>query len=152
MKKLTVAALAVVVLLSLLCSEALAVHGDLTVRDVKVYSDLDRKHEVGEIAAGTSILVKEYGPTTMISVDGKDAYVSKSALLRYDITSDYMATLPKRTKVYQQADESARKLRVKRATDVYVCLISFDWALVQCASNGVYGFVKVDRLTKFRLR
>ena len=81
-------------------------------------------------------------------VNGKVVYVKASDLLHTDIPTDYLATLKKGTKVYQQADSEAKCGKLKKNLAVKVCAISGDWALVQTTGGkGIYGFVKVSKLT-----
>ncbi|MBR1821558.1 MAG: hypothetical protein IJ769_08050 [Clostridia bacterium] len=153
MKKTMVATLAVALLLTLLCGTALAYNGDLTATDAKAYSNASMTEYVGTIPAGTSVLVRSYDGYADVYVNGKVVYIDASDLLHTDIPSDYVATLVKGTKVYQRPASSAKSAKLKKDGSVKVCAVSGDWALVQTTgSKGIYGFVKVSKLTDIRTK
>ena len=148
MKKTFVAILAMALMLTLCCGSALAYTGDLTATETKCYTTAAMTEYVGSIPAGTSVLVRSYDTYADIYVNGKVVYVKASDLLHTDIPTDYLATLKKGTKVYQQADGDAKCGKLKKNLAVKVCAISGDWALVQTTGGkGIYGFVKVSKLT-----
>lgn len=153
MKKTFVAILAMALLLTLLGGTALAYSGDLTATDTKCYSNSTMTEYVGTIPAGTSVLVRSYDSYADIYVNGKVVYVSAGDLLHTDIPSDYVATLTKGTKVYQQPKSSSKAIKLKKEGTVKVCAVSGDWALVQTvAGKHIYGFVKVAKLTSIRMK
>lgn len=153
MKKTMIAILAMALLLTLFCGTALAYNGDLTTTATKAYSSPAMTEYVGTIPAGTSVLVRSYDAYADVYVDGKVVYIDASDLLRSDISSDYIATLVKGTKVYQRPASSAKSAKIKKDGNVKICSISGDWALVQTTGKkGIYGFVKVDKLTDIRTK
>ena len=153
MKKMMVAVLAVALVLAMFCGQAFAYNGDITTKDAKAYSDAAMKNYVGTIPAGTSLLVRSYDAYADVYVNGQVCYIKTSTLLHDDIASDYIATLVKGTRVYQRAATSAKSIKLKKDGKVKVCAVSGDWALVQTTgSKGVYGFVKVGKLTGIRLK
>ena len=153
MKKTIVAILAMALLLTLCCGTALAYTGDLTATDTKCYTSPAMTEYVGTIPAGTSVLVRSYDAYADVYVNGKVVYVNAEDLLHTDIPSDYLATLAKGTRIYQQASTSAKAATLKKGHSVKVCAIKGDWALVQTTgSKGLYAFVKVSKLTDIRTK
>ena len=153
MKKTAITLIAVVLLLGLFAASALAVSGDLTIRDVKAYSDAAMTQPVGTIPAGTSVLVRSHDGFADLYVDGKVVYISASALLNRDVTSDYAASLGKGVRVYQQASTSADSIKLPKEVTVNICAVNGDWALVQTTNKaGIYGYVRVDRLSDIHLK
>ncbi len=153
MKKTIVAILAMALLLTLIGGTALAYNGDLTTVDAKAYSTPAMTEYVGTIPAGTSVLVRSYENYADVYVNGKVVYIKASDLLHTKIQSDYVATLAKGAKVYQQPKATAKAAKVKKDGTVKVCAISGDWALVQTTgSKGLYGFVKIATLTDIRMK
>lgn len=152
MKKVTVA----VLILMLVCAfavSALAVSGDLTVKDAMAYSDAAMKNYVGTIPAGTSVLVRSHESYADVYTGGKVVYISNSALLDRDITSDYVATLAKGTRVYQQASGDAKSRALKSTGTVNVCMVNGDWALVQSTGKlGLYAYVHLTSLSNIRTK
>ena len=106
MKKTTVAIIAAVLMLTMLCGGALATSGDLTVANVKAYSDSAMTNYVGTIPAYTALVVGSYDTYADVKMGGKTLYIDASALLRTDSPAKYTATLNKGTKVYQRATTS----------------------------------------------
>ncbi len=153
MKKTFVAILSMALLLTLFCGSALAYTGDLTATATKCYADAAMTHYVGTVSAGTSVLVNSYHDSAEIYVNGKVVYVDASDLVHTDIPSDYLATIVKGTKIYQQASTSAKSYKVRKNYSVKVCAISGNWALVQTTGKkGLYAFVKVSKLADIRTK
>ena len=153
MKKKIFAVVAMALVLTMLGAQALAVTGDLTIKAVKVYSDAEMKNCVGTLPAMTSLLVRSYDSFADIYIDGKICYIDSSSLLHKNIASDYVATLKKGTKVYQCANTSANVIKLNKKYNVKLCAVSGDWALVQTTGKkGMYGFVKVSKLTNLRVK
>lgn len=151
MKKTLVAVTALALLLTLLCGQALAVTGDITTKPVKAYADAEMTKYIGTIPAYTSLLVRSYDTFADVYLEGKLCYINASALLRKDIASDYLATLKKGTKVYQNASTEANYKKLAKSTDVKLCGFNGGWALVRSTgSKGVYAFVKLTKLTNIR--
>ena len=147
MKKRILTALAVALLLSMFCAQAMASHGDITIKNAKVYSDPAMKDYVGTIPAYTALVVRSNDSYTDVYINGKVYYISKSALLNRSLACDYVATLDKGTKVYQRASTAARSYTLKQEGAIQVCKVKGDWALVQTLGDkGLYAFVKVDKL------
>ena len=153
MKKRAMAILMIALLMALFCSTALASTGDLTAEDTKAYADAAMTKYVGTIQAGTSVLVRSYDTYADLCVNGKVVYVKAESLVHSEISTDYLATLAKGTKVYQQAKTSAKYRKLKKGTTVKLCAISGGWALVQSTgSKGIYAFVKVSKLRSIRVK
>ena len=153
MKKTMMAILAMALLLTLFCGSALAYSGDLTTDVAKAYADAAMTKYVGTVPAGTSVLVRSYDAYADILVDGKVVYIDTDKLLHTDIASDYTAVLEKGTKVYQRPTSSAKCLILKKEGTVKVCAVANDWALVQTTGKlGVYGFVKLNKLTGIKMK
>ncbi len=146
MKKLFAAVLAVALILSL-CASALAYTGDVTVKDVKAYSDKEGKEYVGTIPAYTTVLVSgtKYG-VAQIYVKGKVLYVKASGLLNGRGKAEYGAGLKAGTRVYQRATTSATDFTLDSNTLVYVYTVENGWALVRTTNKGIYGFVPTSKL------
>lgn len=152
MKKKLAAVLALALIAALCCGTALAVSGDLTVKDAKAYADAAMTKYVGTIPAGTSLLVRSYDSYADVYINGKIVYINSSALLDGDIAGPYNATLTKGTRVYQRATTDANSVKLKKGCTVNVCAISDDWALVRSTgSKSMFGYVKLDKLTKIEL-
>ncbi len=153
MKKTMVAILAVAMILTMLCGQALAVSGDITTRNVKAYADAGMTKYVGTIPGATALFVRSYDSFADVYVAGKIVYINASALLHKNISTKYVATLEKGTKVYQRADTSAADYTLKKGGTVKVCKVSGDWALVQTTGKkGLYAFVKVGKLSNIRVK
>lgn len=148
MKKMTIAALALALVLTLFCGSALAYNGDITTSNAKAYLDPDMTILAGTIPAGTSVLVRSYDKYADVYYDGMVLYVEPSDLLNGDISGDYNATLLKGTTVYQRPTSSAKSLKLKTDGPVNVCAVAGDWALVRTTGDlGLFGYVKVNKLT-----
>ena len=147
MKKAILTILAVSLLLTMFCAQALASHGDITIKAAKVYADSAKKEYVGTIPAYTALVVRSNDSYTDVYINGKVYYISTSALLDSAIYGDYVATLDAGTKVYQRASTNANDYTLKKAGAVQVCKVKGDWALVQTlGTRGLYAFVKIDQL------
>ena len=147
MKKRILTALAVALLLSMFCAQAMASHGDITIKNAKVYSDPTMKDYVGTIPAYTALVVRSNDSYTDVYINGKVYYIKESALLDKSVLGDYVAVLGKGTTVYQRANTSAAKYTLKKDGVVQVCKVKGEWALVQTLSErGLYAFVKIDKL------
>ena len=153
MKKTMIAVFAVALILAMLCGQALAASGDITTKSAKAYADAAMTKYVGTIPGATSVVVRSYDNYADVYVDGKVVYISTSALLHKDISSEYVATLDKGTKVYQRATTNANDYKLMSDCTVKVCKVSGDWALVQSTGKkGLYAFVKVNKLTDIRVK
>jgi hypothetical protein len=151
MKKTMFAVLAVALVMTMLCATALAVSGDITVRDVKAYSDPEMTNYIGTIPAATSLLVRSHDKFADVYLDGKLCYISTSSLLNKNVSCDYLATLKKGTKVYQRADAKANAVKLNKNYSVKLLAVSGDWVLVQSNNKaGVYAFVKINKLSAIR--
>lgn len=149
-KKLT-AMLALTLILTMLCSAALAVGGGLTVKDAVAYADKKLKEPIGTIAGGTSLVAETRGGVAAVYYGGQVCYIEASNLMKKDAASDYKATLEKGTRVYQRADADAASFKLKSSGTVRLCLVNGDWALVRTTGKlGLYAFVKVDDLADVR--
>ena len=147
MTKKLMAVLALVLTLTMLCSAALAVSGDLIVKEASAYSDKELTKPIGKIAAGTSLVAEVKNGVGKVYYGGQICYVSSSDLLKKDASSDYQATLNKGTRVYQRASSKAASLKLKSSGTVKLCLVNGDWALVRTTGKlGLYAYVKLDSL------
>lgn len=153
MRKMMVAALAIALILAVFCAQALAVTGDITVKETKIYSDAEMKNSVGVLPAYTSVLVRSYDSFADIYVDGKVRYVSPSDLLRKDASSGYYATLKKGTHIYQCPAKNANNKRLKKSCTVKLCAVKGEWALIRSTGRqGMYAFVKIEKLKEIRTK
>lgn len=149
MKKAIILALSVMLILTMFCAQALAAGGDITIREVKAYSDPEMTNYVGTIPTATSLLVRSYEKYADVYVNGKLVYIDASALLNREIVGPYNATLKKGTRVYQRAATSAKSVKLKKSAVVNICAVSGDWALVRSTDSvGAFAFVKTSKLTK----
>ena len=145
-KKLT-AVLALALMLTMLCSAALAVGGDLTVKEAVAYSDKALTQAISKIPAGTSLLADVKGDAAKVYYGGQICYVASSNLMKKDASSDYKATLEKGTRVYQRPEKKAASFKLKSSGTVKLCLVNGDWALVRTTGKlGLYAYVKLDSL------
>ena len=152
MKKTLVAVMAVALILSMLCGQALASSGDFTVKDAKAYSDPAMKNYIGTIPANTALVVRDYDSYVDVYVDGRIVYIDGSTLLRKSLSAKYTGTLSKGTRVYQRADTDAVSYRLKKSISVKICKVSGDWALIQSTGKrGLYAFVQVDKLSDIKV-
>ena len=153
MKKIMIAVLAAALMLALLCGSALAVSGDITIKNAKAYSDAAMTKYVETIPAYTALLVRSYDDYADVYINGKVYYIKPSALLQKDAPAKYTATLNKGTKVYQRASTAANSYTLKNGGTVRVCKVVDDWALVQSTGGkGLYAFVKVGKLTNIHTK
>ena len=151
MTKKLMAVLALALMLTMLCSAALAVGGDLTVKEAVAYSDKALSQPIAKIPAGTSLLADVKGSAAKVYYGGQICYVTSSDLMKKDASSDYVATLEKGTRVYQRAESSASSFKLKSSGTVKLCLVNGDWALVRTTGKlGLYAYVKVDNLVDVR--
>ena len=61
--------------------------------------------------------------------------------------------LGKGVRVYQQASTSADSIKLAKEVTVNICAVNGDWALVQTTNKaGIYGYVRVDRLSDIHLK
>jgi len=147
MKKIIVTVLAVSLLLAMFCAQALASHGDITVKATKLYADSAMTEYVGTIPAYTALVVRANDSYTDVYYNGKVYYTKGSNLLNKSKVGDYVAALGKGTKVYQRADSDANSYTLKKSGAVQICAVKGDWALVQTlGERGLYAFVKIDKL------
>ena len=147
MKKITITVLAVSLLLAMFCAQALASHGDITIKAAKLYSDSAMTEYVGTIPAYTALVVRANDSYTDVYFNGKVYYTKGSNLLNKSRLGDYVATLGKGVKVYQRADSDANSYALKKSGLVQICKVKGDWALVQTlGERGLYAFVKIEKL------
>lgn len=147
MKKIIVTVLAVSLLLAMFCAQALASHGDITIKAAKLYSDSAMTEYVGTIPAYTALVVRANDSYTDVYYNGKVYYTKGSNLLNKSALGDYVATLGKGVKVYQRADSDANSYALKKSGLVQICKVKGDWALVQTlGERGLYAFVKIEKL------
>ena len=147
MKRISITVLAVMLLLAIFCAQALASHGDLTIKATKLYKDSSMKEYVATLPAYTALVVRSNDSYTDVYINGKVYYISTSALLDRAIYGDYVATLDAGTTVYQRASTNANDYTLRKAGAVQVCKVKGDWALVQTlGTRGLYAFVKIDQL------
>lgn len=147
MKKITIIVLAVSLLLTMFCAQALASHGDITIKAAKLYSDSAMTEYVGTIPAYTALVVRANDSYTDVYYNGKVYYTKGSNLLNKSALGDYVATLGKGVKVYQRADSDANSYALKKSGLVQICKVKGDWALVQTlGERGLYAFVKIEKL------
>lgn len=151
MKRKMIAILAAALLVAMLCGQAMATSGDLTIKAVKAYSDSARTNYVGTIPAYTSLLVRSYDSFADVYVNGRLCYIDASALLHTSASSNYLATLKKGTKVYQRAHSSANSIKLGKKASVELWAVNDNWALVRSTgSKRMYAFVKVSKLYNIR--
>lgn len=147
MKKIMITVLAVSLLLAMFCAQALASHGDITVKAARAYADPTMKEYVGTIPAYTALVVRDNDSYTDVYYNGKVYYINSSNLLNKSRIYDYMAMLGKGTKVYQQASSGANSYTLKKNGVVQICAVKGDWALIQSlGERGLYAFVKLEKL------
>lgn len=147
MKKIAMAVLAAMILAAVCCS-ALAVTGDIVIKDAKAYSDAAMTNYVGTIPAGTCVIVRSYDKYADIYQNGKVLYVKESNLFHSDYTGAYRATLPEGSAVYQKPSTDASSTKVKSSGTVNVWKVKGDWALVRTTGvAGILAYVKVSSLT-----
>ena len=147
MKKITITVLALSLLLVMFCAQALASHGDITVRAAKLYSDSAMTEYVGTVPAYTALVVRSNDSYTDVYYNGKVYYTKGSNLLNKSRLGDYLATLGRGTKVYQRAESDANSYTLKKSGSVQICAVKGDWALVQTlGERGLYAFVKLEKL------
>lgn len=146
MMKKTLAALLSVTLLTLCLASALAYTGDVTVTEVRAFSDPAGQDYVGTIPAYTSVLVNACkNGVAQTYVNGQVVYVKASGLLRNRLSPSYGAGIKAGTLVYQRPSGSASSAAVGN-TLVYVYAVKHGWALVRTAGKGVFGFVQASKL------
>lgn len=151
MTKKLMAVLALALMLTMICSAALAVGGDLTVKEAVAYSDKALTKPISKIPAGTSLLADVNGSTAKVYYGGQVCYVGASDLMKKDASSDYFATLEKGTRVYQRAETGASSFKLKSSGTVKLCLVNGDWALVRTTGKlALYAYVKLDKLVDVR--
>lgn len=147
MKKMLLTVLAVALLLTMFCSQAMASYGDITIKAAKAYSDSKMTQYAGTIPAYTALIVRSNDSFADVYINGKVYFIKSSALLDKGIVGDYVAGLKKGTKVYQRADTGAKSYKLKKSGVVQICKVKGEWALVQTlGERGLYAFVKVDKL------
>lgn len=147
MKRVVLTILAVSLILTMFCAQALASYGDITIKAANVYADSAMKQYVGTIPAYTALVVRSSDSYADVYINGKVYYIKSSALLNKSVASDYVAVLSKGTKVYQRADSDANAYKLKKSGVVQICKVKDDWALVQTlGERGLYAFVKINKL------
>ncbi len=147
MKKLMITVLAVSLLLAMFCAQALASHGDITIKAAKLYNDSAMTEYVGTIPAYTALVVRSNDSYTDVYYNGNVFYTKGSNLLNKSRLGKYVATLSKGLKVYQRADSDANSYTLKKSGVVQICAVKGDWALVQTlGERGLYAFVKIEKL------
>jgi hypothetical protein len=134
-------------LLAMFCAQALASHGDITIKEAKLYKDSALKEYVGSIPAFTALVVRSNDSYTDVYYNGKVYYTKSSSLLNKSILGKYVATLDAGTRVYQRPDSGANSYKLKSSGVVQICKVKGEWALVQTlGERGLYAFVKVEKL------
>ena len=147
MKKTMITMLAVSLLLAMFCGQALASHGDITVKATKVYADAKMTVYRGTIPAYTALVVRSNDSYTDVYYNGNVYYIDGSSLLNKSKLGKYAAMLGQGTKVYQRATTDAASYTLKDSGVVQICAVNGDWALVQTlGEHGLYAFVKLDKL------
>lgn len=147
MKRIVLTVLAVSLILTMFCAQALASYGDITIKTANVYADSAMKQYVGKIPAYTALVVRSSDSYADVYINGSVYYIKSSALLDKSVASDYVAILSKGTKVYQRADSDANAYTLKKSGVVQICKVKGDWALVQTlGERGLYAFVKISKL------
>jgi len=153
MKKKIAALFALTLIAALCCTTALAYSGDIVRKDAMAFADSKMTQYVGTIPAGTAVIVRSYDHYADIYVNGKICYVDTDVLLKDDLSSDYLATLGKGSRVYQFPETDSTSTKIKTSGTVKVCAVSGDWVLIQTTgAKGLYGYVKIDSLTNIRLK
>lgn len=151
MKKKLFVVMAVALIAVMLCAQALASTGDLTIKSANVYSDAEMTNKVGTVPSWTSLMVRSHDSFADVYINGKIYYISASALVNKNIKSGYVATLLKSTKVYQRPTTSSKCVTLKKAQTVDLCMVNGNWALIQSTdSKGAYAFVKISKLNNIR--
>ena len=147
MKKTLITVLAVSLLVTMFCAQAMASYGDITVKTTKVYADTAMKKYVGSIPACTALVVRSNDSFTDVYINGKVYYIKSSDLLNKAFDCKYVAVLTSGTKIYQQADTDANDYKLKKNVAVQICKVKGEWALVQSlGERGLYAFVKISKL------
>lgn len=119
---------------------------DLTMWNVKAYSDAAMIHYVGTIPKETTVTVR-YGKVAALSVKGKTVYIRLNKLLNGDVAGEYNATLKRGTRVYMSASTKASSAKLKRSYVVNVCKVKGGWALVRETRGALrFRFVRVKDL------
>ena len=151
MKKIAVSIISVALLLTLVCSSAFALVGDITVKEAKAYADPNFTKYVGTIPKYTSVMVRAYGVYADVIVNGKECYVEPSALTQGKHDYDYIGTgiLAKGATVYQRPSTSAKALVNTKAAKVYVYAVNKGLAMIR-TTGGVFGFVKATDIESLK--
>ena len=147
MKKTLITVLAVSLLVTMFCAQAMASYGDITVKTTKVYADTAMKEYVGSIPAFTALIVRSNDSYTDVYINGKVYYINPSTLLNKSLSCNYVAVLEAGTKIYQRADTDAASYKLQKNSPVQICKVKGEWALVQSlGERGLYTFVKISKL------
>lgn len=151
MKKIAFSILAAVLLLTLVCSSALALTGDMTIKAAKAYSDQNMTQYIGTIPKYTSVKVRAYGTYADVIVNGVECYVHPETLTqgKYDYSYLGTATLKKGAAVYQRPTASAKYATNRKSCKVKVFAVDDGLALIR-NSKGVFGFTSVNNLSAFK--
>ena len=151
MKKTMFAILAAVLVLTLLGTGALAASGAVTKKSVKAYADAGRKVYLGTIPACTAVAVRSWEDYADVYYKGGVVYVDSSALFDDDTYAKYEGVLKSGTKVYQRPSTSSASCKLSRSAEVLIIKVNGDWALIEGMASGMFGFVKVNKLTGIKL-
>ena len=79
MKRISITVLAVMLLLAIFCAQALASHGDLTIKATKLYKDSSMKEYVATLPAYTALVVRSNDSYTERADSGANSYKLKSS-------------------------------------------------------------------------
>ena len=151
MKKFALSMLAAMLLLTFVCSSALAITGDMTTKEAAAYSDPEMKHYIGTIPKFTSVLVRAYGSYANVYYKGASCFVKPSTLTQgeYDYNFIGIATLKGGSRVYQSATSASASRVTHSSRRVLVYAATNGYALIRTKVGGVFGFVSASNLTNF---
>ena len=151
MKKFALSLLAVILVLTMVCAQALAVSGDLTTRDARAFADPEMTQYIGTIPKFTSVLVAAYGTYADVYVNGVRCFVEPSALTQGERDFDYIGygTLRAGSNVYQRPTVISKNVVNTNPMPVLIYAIKGSCALIRSA-NGVFGFVNTECLENIK--
>ena len=151
MKKAAFTILAAVLLLTLMCSSAFALKGDITIKAAKAYADPYFETYIGTIPKYTSVQVRAYGNYADIICNGVECYVRPGTLTQGSKDYDYIgtATLKKGANVYQRPSTYSRSVKNSKDREVLVYGLSSGYALIR-SSKGIFGFVASANLSNLK--
>ena len=151
MKKTALSVLTLVMLTAIVCTQAFALTGDITVKAAKAYADPEMTLYMGTIPKYTSVLVRAYGSYANVVYNGVKCYVQPSTLTQGDYDYNYIgtATVKKGAKVYQRPSSSARSVTLSKAASVKVYSVKNGYALIR-SGKGVFAFVDTSDLSSMK--